>query len=130
MEKTKILDILNKWINNVQKDYDFNFTKLLDTIKAGNTNKNNIHQFVERLFILKEFEGFLKLEKDNFEIGEVTYLIDKDYEVLDKYENIIDELTELYYNSDYGTSYRDFEHILKQLVYEYFEENKNAIDNF
>ena len=55
MEKTKILDILNKWINNVQKDYDFNFTRLLDTIKAGNTNKNNIHQFVERLFILKEF---------------------------------------------------------------------------
>lgn len=82
------------------------------------------------MFILKEFEGFLKLEKDNFEIGEVTYLIDKDYEVLDKYKNIIDELTELYYNSDYGTSYRDFEHILKQLVYEYFKENKNAIDNF
>lgn len=111
------ISLIDKFINETRKEYNFRMKRFIETVKNNNNNYANLQQFIDDLFLINELNRFLENEKESFKLNLNTHLNTEEYKKLAKSVNLIDDFTGIYYNSDYGTSYEDITRILKDIIY-------------
>ena len=115
---------LKEVIKNIEKRYEEEKNLMIKEIQKNNVD---IQEYVEELFLFNELLQFLKYEDENVETGMKTRLDKKDYDILREYWDLASGFSEMYYNTeDFSTSYDSIEKILKELVFEYQENNKEV----
>ena len=113
-----VVSLIDKFIEETEKEYNYRMKRLIETIKNGNENYSNLQQFIDDLFLIHELNGFLNNEKESFNCNLNTHLDKEEYKKLTKSTNLVDDFTGIYYNSDYGTSYDDITRILRDIIYD------------
>lgn len=113
-----VVSLIDKFIEETEKEYNYRMKRLIETIKNGNENYSNLQQFIDDLFLIHELNGFLNNEKESFNCNLNTHLDKEEYKKLTKSINFVDDFTGIYYNSDYGTSYDDITRILRDIIYD------------
>lgn len=115
---------LKEVIKDIEKRYEEEKNLMIKEIQKNNVD---IQEYVEELFLFNELLQFLKYEDENVETGMKTRLDKKDYDILREYWDLASGFSEMYYNTeDFSTSYDSIEKILKELVFEWQENNKEV----
>lgn len=102
-------------LENIQKEIE----KIQNTLKVINLKGKNWKKDIADIFLILELSRFLDMEYEATKIDLKTRIPLKDYDLLVK-ENvdIIEKVFDYYYDTDIGTSYDDFEKILKTTIFE------------